>query len=434
MEEAKNEYKIDFGPYSVELKSSQVYFRKNNSLVKAVPVKSTFGLYDLKKMVQQVAKKVNMLNKLPKDVLKAGKDRDLLKGDLDEDFVRSGHMYKSLTYKVKDQQAVYDAYKKFKSGNRTIHIVATNKGDTVTFSGHPQKGMWMSPSISDQLDSAIQKTGKATLVKSDSKKLKENAEQLFRKAIREIAEPMLKGMLDEGKLKEAARLSFRDAGITNTKDLDIALKTAKEEKIWWDQKGQALIFKNINDLRKFKKAYGLDEGKLNEADYVVIDPRGNARPVGSKIQAQQYIKKMGGSRKGFYLVLKKNALKARRAIEKSGGKASSAKVQDIMWDLLYEVKESRSKNPIVPNYELQQENVITEADIKHFRKYLIDLGKHLGDRRLVQAAEKASSSKLKQMYDKDLHYKEFSDKEVTKYNIKKLHNMIKYDQRFDNRS
>ena len=56
MEEAKNEYKIDFGPYSVELKGSQVYFRKNNSLDKAIPVKSTFGLYDLKKMVQQVAK------------------------------------------------------------------------------------------------------------------------------------------------------------------------------------------------------------------------------------------------------------------------------------------------------------------------------------------------------------------------------------------
>ena len=37
MEEAKNEYKIDFGPYSVELKGSQVYFRKNNSLVKAIP-------------------------------------------------------------------------------------------------------------------------------------------------------------------------------------------------------------------------------------------------------------------------------------------------------------------------------------------------------------------------------------------------------------
>ena len=197
MEEAKNEYKIDFGPYSVELKGSQVYFRKNNSLVKAMPVKSTFGLYDLKKMVQQVAKKVNMLNKLPKDVLKAGKDRDLLKGDLDEDFVRSGHMYKSLTYKVTDSKAVMAAYKKFKAGNRTINMVVKASGDTITISGHPTKGLWISPSIADSLDVAIQKTGKATLVKSDSKKLKENAEQIFRKAIREIATPMLKGMMNE---------------------------------------------------------------------------------------------------------------------------------------------------------------------------------------------------------------------------------------------
>jgi len=77
MEEAKNEYQIKFGPYEVELKGNQVYFRKNNSLMKAMPVKSTFGLYDLKKLVQQVAKKVNMTSKLPKDVLKANKNEAL---------------------------------------------------------------------------------------------------------------------------------------------------------------------------------------------------------------------------------------------------------------------------------------------------------------------------------------------------------------------
>ena len=94
----------------------------------------------------------------------------------------------------------------------------------------------------------------------------------------------------------------------------------------------------------------------------------------------------------------------------------------------YAVKHKKITEQIVEYYREkrdkklnQDNNVISEADIKYFRKYLIDLGKHLGDRRLVQSAEKASSSKLKQMYDKDLHYKEFSDKEVTKYNIKKLH-------------
>jgi hypothetical protein len=77
---------------------------------------------------------------------------------------------------------------------------------------------------------------------------------------------------------------------------------------------------------------------LTEREFVVIDPRGNARPVGMKIQGQQYVKKMGGPRKGYHLVLKKNAMKARRAIEKNGGNATNTKIQDIMWDLLYEGK------------------------------------------------------------------------------------------------
>jgi len=78
---------------------------------------------------------------------------------------------------------------------------------------------------------------------------------------------------------------------------------------------------------------------INESrEFVIIDPRGNSRPVGSKIQGAQYIKKMGGPRNGYYMVLKKNALKARRAIEKAGGRASSTKVQNTMFDLLYEGK------------------------------------------------------------------------------------------------
>ena len=83
MEEVKNDYKITFGPYEVELVKSQVLFRKNNSLVKAIPVKNTFGLYDLKQLAKKVAKSVNMTNKLPVDVLKANvneaKDQKLAK-------------------------------------------------------------------------------------------------------------------------------------------------------------------------------------------------------------------------------------------------------------------------------------------------------------------------------------------------------------------
>ncbi len=70
---------------------------------------------------------------------------------------------------------------------------------------------------------------------------------------------------------------------------------------------------------------------VNES-YVVIDPRGNARPVGSKIQGDRFVK----GRKGHYVILAKNAMKARRAIEKAGGKATSRKIQDLMYDLRFE--------------------------------------------------------------------------------------------------
>ena len=62
---------------------------------------------------------------------------------------------------------------------------------------------------------------------------------------------------------------------------------------------------------------------LTEREFVVIDPRGNARPVGMKMQGAQYVKRMGGPKKGYHLVLAKNAMKARRAIEKNGGNAKT---------------------------------------------------------------------------------------------------------------
>ena len=72
---------------------------------------------------------------------------------------------------------------------------------------------------------------------------------------------------------------------------------------------------------------------LNE-NWVVIDPRGNASPVGSKIQGDRYVK----GKKGYYVILAKHAMTARRAIEKAGGRATSAKIRDLMWDLRYEEK------------------------------------------------------------------------------------------------
>jgi len=83
---------------------------------------------------------------------------------------------------------------------------------------------------------------------------------------------------------------------------------------------------------------------LTEREFVVIDPKGNARPVGMKMQGAQYVKRMGGPKKGYHLVLAKNAMKARRAIEKNGGNATNSKIQNIMFDLMYEsVNEAKLK-------------------------------------------------------------------------------------------
>jgi len=118
-----------------------------------------------------------------------------------------------------------------------------------------------------------------------------------------------------------------------------------------------------------------NEGKLNESrEFVIIDPRGNARPVGSKMQASQYTKKMGGPNKGWFIVLKKNALKARRAIEKSGMRYKDSKLQDTMFDLMYEnIKMKRSELQQIIKEEYQK--LITE---KFGAKKLADIKKKLG--------------------------------------------------------
>ena len=83
------------------------------------------------------------------------------------------------------------------------------------------------------------------------------------------------------------------------------------------------------DIKKFDiKAW---QTSIKES-YVVIDPRGNARPIGSKIQGDRYVK----GKRGHYVILAKHAMKARRAIEKAGGNSTSRKIQDLMWDLRYE--------------------------------------------------------------------------------------------------
>jgi len=120
-----------------------------------------------------------------------------------------------------------------------------------------------------------------------------------------------------------------------------------------------------------------NEGKLNEAEYVIIDTRGNARSIGSKIQGQRYLK----GKKGFHIVLKKNALKARRAIEKNGGKTTGAKISDTLYDMMYEgttlVSKSYLQNIIKEEYKKLTEDraILTE---KFGSKALATIRKRLG--------------------------------------------------------
>ena len=80
---------------------------------------------------------------------------------------------------------------------------------------------------------------------------------------------------------------------------------------------------------------------INEEKYTLIDPKGNPAGTGTKLQANQRQKKLGGSKKGYFVVPAKKALKARRTLEKYKFDFKNTKLQDMMSDLYFEgVEES----------------------------------------------------------------------------------------------
>lgn len=94
--------------------------------------------------------------------------------------------------------------------------------------------------------------------------------------------------------------------------------------------------KAVNRMKGVKSVEVVFEGVVNEEKYTVINPtNGNPMGFGSKAQAVGMAKKKGGSKKGFYVVPQKNALKARRAMEKHQFKMTS-KLKSILDDLYYE--------------------------------------------------------------------------------------------------
>lgn len=104
--------------------------------------------------------------------------------------------------------------------------------------------------------------------------------------------------------------------------------------------------KNLSDIED-KYVTGLDkdvelqgEGLVNEEKYTLIDPRGNSAGTGEKTQVVMAAKKRGGEKAGYFVVPAKNALKARRALEKFRGDFKNPKLKDMMSDLFFESTES----------------------------------------------------------------------------------------------
>jgi hypothetical protein len=136
-------------------------------------------------------------------------------------------------------------------------------------------------------------------------------------------------------------------------------------------------------LIKMKKTLKeIEEGEVvNESKYTIIDPKGNPAGTGTKDQANKRQKKLGGSKKGYFVVPAKKALKARRTLEKYKFDFKNAKLQDLMSDLYFEgVDESVNEGAST------EEKRIVMMAIKKIAKYRnVPLNYAVGD--VLRAAE-----------------------------------------------
>jgi hypothetical protein len=110
----------------------------------------------------------------------------------------------------------------------------------------------------------------------------------------------------------------------------------------WLMDNQPYYKKHIPDVYKyFEKKYNeLSKNEsVNEEKYTVIDPRGNSLGTADKTQVAMAAKKKGGEKAGYFVVSAKNALKARRALEKFKGDFKNPKLKDMMAGLYESVNE-----------------------------------------------------------------------------------------------
>ena len=111
---------------------------------------------------------------------------------------------------------------------------------------------------------------------------------------------------------------------------------------------------------------------VNESKYTVINPKnGNVMGAGLKDQAAKLSKKMGGEKKGYYVIPVSNAKKARRALEKYNFDLKNQKLHSMLGDLYYE---SADESVNEGKHDAMLDKV---ADIVKGAKDLMGVGKEL---------------------------------------------------------
>tara|TARA_R110000851_G_scaffold94758_14_gene205813 strand:+ start:1023 stop:3263 length:2241 start_codon:yes stop_codon:yes gene_type:complete len=128
---------------------------------------------------------------------------------------------------------------------------------------------------------------------------------------------------------------------------------------------------------------------------------------------------------------KPNSLKG--ALEKAGIKGFQMnRLSVTMTALKLDKKDFEKAKKIIdtlPTAKIQMaKESVNEAGFDNFKQYISKLAKEMGDKDLLKSLN--NSSALKKMFDRDLDYKKFTDKEVTSMDGKQLHKKIKYDKRF----
>lgn len=149
---------------------------------------------------------------------------------------------------------------------------------------------------------------------------------------------------DLEKSLESLNESFDVSGISR-QDLRQVLNLLDTNDISYDFDGREEILDfDLTELGKKDqdqlKKLGITESAINEEKYTVIDPNGNQMGASDKMQAISIAKKNGGETAGYFVVSNKNALKARRALEKFKGDFKDPKLKDMMADLYESVNEA----------------------------------------------------------------------------------------------